>query len=180
MRDQPMLGPLITAGVFLGIGLGGFVDGIVLHQIFQWHHMLSSQLADLGFPRNSVDYLQINTFWDGLFHVATWAMTGLGLGLLWRAGVRRDVEWSGRALLGAMAISWGGFNLVEGLIDHQILGLHHVNETVPQGQWIYWDLGFLAFGAILVLGGWALIQAARRTPAVGARVGTEAPGRQAA
>jgi uncharacterized membrane protein len=25
--------------VWLGIGLGGFVDGIVLHQILQWHHM---------------------------------------------------------------------------------------------------------------------------------------------
>jgi uncharacterized membrane protein len=34
--------PLITAGIFLGLGLGGFVDGILLHQIFQWHHMLSS------------------------------------------------------------------------------------------------------------------------------------------
>jgi len=28
--------------IFLGIGLGGFFDGIVLHQILQWHHMLTS------------------------------------------------------------------------------------------------------------------------------------------
>jgi uncharacterized membrane protein len=25
----------------MGIGLGGFIDGIVLHQILQWHHMLT-------------------------------------------------------------------------------------------------------------------------------------------
>jgi uncharacterized membrane protein len=25
----------------LGVGLGGFVDGIVLHQVLQWHHLLS-------------------------------------------------------------------------------------------------------------------------------------------
>ncbi len=30
----------------LGVGLGGFVDGIVLHQVLQWHHMLSSTGSD--------------------------------------------------------------------------------------------------------------------------------------
>jgi uncharacterized membrane protein len=30
-------------GILLGIGLGGFVDGILLHQILQWHHMLTSE-----------------------------------------------------------------------------------------------------------------------------------------
>ena len=29
-------------GVLLGVGLGGFVDGILLHQLLQWHHMLTS------------------------------------------------------------------------------------------------------------------------------------------
>ncbi len=36
------LGPLVAAGLVLGVGFGGFVDGIVLHQILQWHNMLSS------------------------------------------------------------------------------------------------------------------------------------------
>ena len=27
---------LLTAGVVIGIGLGGFIDGIALHQILQW------------------------------------------------------------------------------------------------------------------------------------------------
>ncbi|MCK1539441.1 DUF2243 domain-containing protein, partial [Bradyrhizobium sp. 176] len=31
----------ISAGVLLGLGLGGFFDGIVFHQLLQWHHMLS-------------------------------------------------------------------------------------------------------------------------------------------
>lgn len=46
MKDQsaanPAIGPIIVAGVFLGLGLGGFVDGILLHQILQWHHMISN------------------------------------------------------------------------------------------------------------------------------------------
>jgi len=33
---------LVASGIYLGAGLGGFVDGIVLHQILQWHHMLTS------------------------------------------------------------------------------------------------------------------------------------------
>jgi uncharacterized membrane protein len=149
--------PLITAGVLLGIGLGGFVDGIVLHQVLQWHHMLTS----FGYPPTSVENLQINTLWDGIFHSSTWIATAVGLALLWKAARRPDVPWSTRAFVGSLGIGWGGFNLVEGIIDHQILGLHHVNETVPQSQWIYWDLGFLAFGAILVGAGWAFIQAGR-------------------
>ena len=31
----------VAAGILFGLGLGGFVDGIVLHQLLQWHHMLS-------------------------------------------------------------------------------------------------------------------------------------------
>src|SRR5687767_15168137 len=33
---------LRNAGVLLGLGLGGFFDGIVLHQLLQWHHMVSN------------------------------------------------------------------------------------------------------------------------------------------
>ena len=52
----------IAAGILLGLGLGGFFDGIVLHQILQWHHMLT----DAGYPATSVENLKINTFWDSL------------------------------------------------------------------------------------------------------------------
>jgi hypothetical protein len=34
--------PLVQAGILLDLGLGGFFDGIVLHQILQWHHMASA------------------------------------------------------------------------------------------------------------------------------------------
>ena len=57
-----------------------------------------------------------------------------------------------------MLVGFGAFNLVEGIIDHQILGIHHVNETVPREQWIYWDLGFLAWGAAMVVFGWYLLK----------------------
>ena len=55
-----------AAGILFGLGLGGFFDGIVLHQILQWHHMLTSA----GYPADSVANLELNTSGDGLFHAA--------------------------------------------------------------------------------------------------------------
>lgn len=140
-------------GILLGIGLGGFVDGIVLHQILQWHHMLTGQ-GD--YPASTVAGLETNTLWDGLFHAATWLAVAVGIWILWR----RTTDWrwaiSGRAFLGWMLVGWGLFNLVEGIVDHHILGIHHVRETSDHTAW---DLGFLAFGGLLVLGGWLLARA---------------------
>ena len=143
--------PLLAAGLLLGAGLGGFVDGIVFHQILQWHNMLSARLP----PDNLVD-AKVNMFWDGIFHASVWLMTVLGVVLLFRAGRRRDVPWSGSTLAGAALLDWGLFNLIEGLIDHQWLQLHHVIDG-PADTWPA-DLAFLASGALLVAFGLALVR----------------------
>ena len=63
-------------------------------------------------------------------------------------------------------MGFGLFNLIEGSIDHHILGLHHVNETVPPAQWLYWDIAFLVWGVLMLLGGWRLLRTGRQaTPA---------------
>ena len=64
-----------------------------------------------------------------------------------------DWRISGRAS-SWMLLGWGLFNLVEGIVDHHILTIHHVREDVAN-QWAY-DVGFLVFGALLVVGGSAL------------------------
>ena len=134
---------LTVPGLLLGIGLGGFVDGIVLHQILQWHHMLTSEGS---YPASTVAGLETNTLWDGLFHLASWIATTVGLWLLWKR-LRLDAVWSGRQLFGLMLAGWGLFNLVEGVIDHHILGIHHVKAG--SGQTLL-DLAFLALGAVLL------------------------------
>ncbi|HJQ13328.1 MAG TPA: DUF2243 domain-containing protein [Anaerolineales bacterium] len=144
-----------SAGFLLGLGLGGFFDGIILHQVLQWHHMVTSA----GFPPDTVENLKINTFWDGLFHLSTYIFVTLGLILLWRSAHRRHVHWSGKMLFGTILLGFGVFNVVEGIVDHQILGIHHVNETVPPVQWVYWDVGFLLWGAAMIVGGWLLFKA---------------------
>jgi uncharacterized membrane protein len=146
------------AGILLGLGIGGFFDGILLHQVLQWHHMVTSA----GFPPTSVENLKINTFWDGLFHASTYVFVTLGLILLWRAAAKAHTRWSGKMLAGTLLLGFGIFNVVEGIIDHHLLGIHHVNETVPVEEWIYWDLGFIIWGALMIVGGWLLLRAGQR------------------
>ena|SRR3712207_2049357 len=145
--------PLISASTLLGIGLGGFLDGIVFHQLLQTHSMLSAKIS-----RDTIVGLETNMFWDGVFHIFTWLVTALGLVLLWRATARADVPHSTKTLIGGLALGWGLFNLVEGLIDHHILHLHHVVERANHSGY---DLAFLASGAVLMLVGTALICAGR-------------------
>src|SRR5438270_12667896 len=111
--------PLIRAGTVLGIGMGGFVDGILFHQILQLHNMLSNWVL-----RDTLVNEQINMFWDGLFHAFTWLTTAAGIWLLWHTARHRHTVPSSRILSGSLLLGWGLFNLVEGLINHQILQVH--------------------------------------------------------
>ena len=160
--------PIISAGLLLGTGMGGFFDGILLHQLLQWHNMLSSV-----HPPVDLASMKYNMLWDGLFHAFTWLMVALGLWRLWTAGQRADVAWSSRTLLGSLFAGWGLFNFIEGLIDHQLLGIHHVHPG--EGQ-LAWDLGFLAFGLAQIASGWFLIRAGRAdsTPRSGFVAGPQA------
>jgi uncharacterized membrane protein len=141
----------------MGVGLGGFVDGILLHQILQWHHMLTST-GD--YPRTTLAGLEANTLADGFFHLATWTFVAIAMYLTVRAWQRGELAPPWRSHVGTLLLGWGAFNLVEGLIDHEILGIHHVRDDL--GGPIGWDLAFLAFGALLVISGVLLSRSGAR------------------
>ncbi|PSB02309.1 DUF2243 domain-containing protein [Merismopedia glauca CCAP 1448/3] len=147
---SPNTRPLFFAGLILGLGQGGFFDGIVFHQLLQWHHMFSSIKTHA-----TVAGMELNTLGDGLFHLFDWLLTLTGIGLLWRAGRYASDVWSGRLFVGSLLVGAGLFNLVEGIIDHQILGIHHLKPGIHQGLW---DLGFLASGVLLVVIGLILMR----------------------
>lgn len=164
-------------GTVLGVGLGGFVDGILLHQLLQWHHMLSSTGSDnVGLPTYSPDTvpgLRMNTVWDGVFHAITWLAVLVGLGLLYsRVTSARGRMWRSRVLWGWVLVGWGLFNLVEGVVDHHLLGIHHVRADAYR---LWWDLGFLALGALLVAAGW-LLQRSDTPPRTGGGPPGTSPG----
>jgi uncharacterized membrane protein len=145
---------MISAGMLIGIGMGGFADGILFHQIAQAHNMLSAVI-----PKTTLVNAEINMFWDGLFHAFTWVTTAAGIFLLWKAGADRESSWSGRILFGAMLIGWGVFNLVEGAIDHYLLGIHHVIERLGLSVW---DAVFVATGPVFGAAGWSFIRQGRQ------------------
>jgi uncharacterized membrane protein len=128
----------------------------VLHQVLQWHHLLT----DTGdHPADTVAGLEANTLADGLFHLATWALVVTGMILTLRAWQRGALAPPWAFHIGLMLMGWGAFNLVEGLVDHQLLGIHHVRDDL--GAPIGWDLAFLGLGLLLTAAGAALIRAAR-------------------
>ena len=133
----------VLAGLLLGVGLGGFVDGIVMHQLLRWHHLLSS-----------TDVSGSHVAWDGAFHSVTWVATLAGVLLLGRTWERLPV----RALVGLMVAGWGAFNVVDSVLSHWVLGLHHIREDVAEPFW--WDLGFFVLALVLVATGVALWRSA--------------------
>jgi uncharacterized membrane protein len=154
--------PTWSAGLLLGIGLGGFLDGILLHQILQVHAMLSAKV-----PRDTMAGMQTNMLGDGWFHAGTWLVTAAGLWLLWNALTRSQAadRPSGRAFIGWLLAGWGWFNLVEGIVNHHLLGLHHVVERLGISVW---DWLFLASGLALIALGHAMARASRTRSSTGA------------
>jgi uncharacterized membrane protein len=152
---QPNPNRLIVAAVVLGLGLGGFFDGIVLHQILQWHHMVSTST-----PPDTLPNLQLNTLGDGMFHAATWVLTVAGVFTLMSSNGARHREGGTRTLIGGMLVGWGLFNTVEGLVDHHLLRLHHVR---PGPDEVLYDIGFLVWGIVMLVVGTAVIRQARQS-----------------
>ncbi|MBD0275613.1 MAG: DUF2243 domain-containing protein, partial [Acetobacteraceae bacterium] len=126
--------PAMAAGV-LGFALGGFFDGIMLHQVLQWHHFLSLV------PGEALRDIRAQILADGMFHVAVYAIAALGLSLLWRArgGL---VAASGRRLLGATLLGFGVWQVVDVVGFHWLVGIHRIRVDVPDP--LLWDLGWLA------------------------------------
>ena len=140
--------------LLLGVGMGGFIDGILLHQILQWHHMLTGDNG--GEPLDTVAGLEANTLVDGFFHVTTWMFVAVAGYLTVRAWQRGELAPPWRAHVGMLLAGWGAFNVVEGLIDHQLLGLHHVRDDL--GAPLGWDIAFPASGVLLTAVGAALVR----------------------
>lgn len=146
-------------GLLIGIGMGGFVDGILLHQIMQWHNMLSSRL-----PPETMQAMRTNMMWDGWFHALVWIITFGGVFLLWSAAQRRDALPAFRWFAGLLILGWGIFNLIEGLINHQLLGIHHVRyeqDMLWNRPLAAWDIGFLLVGGVgFIALGWLMSRSA--------------------
>lgn len=149
--------PLTTASMVLGIGMGGFMDGIVLHQVLQVHEMLSNKI-----PATTYIGKSINMFWDGIFHFFCMLVVLAGIILMWKLLSRKDIDRAGKLFGGGLLLGWGLFNIVEGLIDHQILKLHNVIEFSTDhntGNFI-----FLGVSVMMLIIGYVLVNRKHQHP----------------
>jgi uncharacterized membrane protein len=106
-RPRPTRAP----GLLLGLGLGGFIDGIVIHQLLQWHHMISH--TD-DHPVDTVAGLEANTLADGFFHVGTWVLVALGMLVMLRSWQQGRLAPNFRVQAGLLLAGWGSSTLWRG------------------------------------------------------------------
>jgi len=135
--------------------LGGFFDGILLHQILQWHHLLS----EAEWAREGGLALQLVA--DGVFHALMYVLALVGLGWLWRRRRTLYSPGAGAALLGWMLVGFGLWHVLDAILSHWLLGIHRVRSGVTDP--LAWDIGWLVvFGVVPLLLGTARL---RRRPA---------------
>lgn len=145
------------AAAFIGFGLSGFFDGILLHQILQWHHLLSAV--------EGPDYqdIELQILADGLFHAAMYAISAIGLWLLWRTRREYVAADTSRRLISSALIGFGAWHIIDGVLSHWLLGIHRIRMDTQMP--LFWDLlWFFVFGIAFVAAGWAM---RRRDPGVG-------------
>jgi uncharacterized membrane protein len=134
---------LAWAGYLLGFSLGGFFDGILLHQVLQWHHLLSN--VESPFFQDMKNQILV----DGLFHVLMYFIAFAGLWKLWQA--RRDYAEPGadKLLLGNAFLGFGAWHILDSILSHWILGIHRIR--VDAENVLFWDLlWFFVFGVAFV------------------------------
>lgn len=146
---------MILAGGVMGFALGGLIDVIVIHHVLQWHHLISGVVDP-----NSLDGLRTNILADGLLSTAMLVVLLMGLGLLFRVGARRDGAWSASTLSGSLLIGWAVFNIFDSIVNHHLLGLHHVN---PGPNQLLWEVVFTVLSLLLLLIGGLLVRRGMRS-----------------
>jgi uncharacterized membrane protein len=130
---------LSVAGWLLGLALGGFFDGILLHQILQWHHLLS------GLESARAD-LRLLVLTDGVFHAMTYLIAVGGLWALWRAWGTASAAGAGNVRAKSILLGFGIWHVVDALVSHWLLGIHRVRMDVDNP--LFWDVAWLVIFGI--------------------------------
>lgn len=142
---------LPAAAFWLGFALGGFFDGVLLHQILQWHHLLSALGGDLA----------AQVLADGVFHAAMYVIAIMALWLLWRARTELTEPRAGARVLAFALIGFAAWHAADAVLSHWLLGIHRIRMDATRP--LLWDVGWLLIfgGGPLALGLWLLRRAPR-------------------
>ncbi len=141
----------LLSGVLVGIGIAGFVDETVFHQLLHWHHFYDKGTPEAGLVS------------DGLFHIGSWVAMVAGLFLF--ADLRRRDTWVRPRWIGGVLVGLGGFQLYDGTVQHKLFELHQIRYGVDITPY---DVVWNAVAVALIVAG-AVVLARSRVPAGGPR-----------
>ncbi|KAA2238029.1 DUF2243 domain-containing protein [Salinarimonas soli] len=154
--------PSPAAGAWvLGFALGGFVDGILLHQVLQWHHLLSLV------PGEALRDIRAQILADGAFHVGMYAIAAVGLWMLWRRRGGFSGTGADRRVAAGAAFGFALWQAADTVLFHWLLGIHRIRVDVPNP--LLWDIGWVVMFGVppLLLGLWLRAHADRGGPGNG-------------
>jgi len=141
--------PSRTPAIVLGVGFGALIYAAVFFFLLQWHHMRSADVNP-----NTATGLEDNLRADGAFVLVAIIVVIIGAYMLLHAWAKRREPPTPISFAGLMVFGWGLFNLVEALVDHHLLNVHHVRDDVADS--VGWDVGFIVFAVLQLLAGYWL------------------------
>lgn len=146
----------LLSGVLFGIGIAGFIDETVFHQLLRWHHFYDKSTTAIGLIS------------DGIFHAFSWFATIGGL-FIFADLQRRKALWNG-LWWGGVLIGSGGFQLYDGTIQHKIMRIHQIRyvENV-----MYYDIIWNIVAILMIILGLSLTVRARNRQKAGKDVSRE-------
>jgi uncharacterized membrane protein len=122
------------AALLLGFSTAGLFDGILLHQILQWHHLLSAV------QRPWLTDLRAQVMADGVFHAVMWCVLVAGL-LLTLSARRSTARYDRRVLQSRALFGFGAWHVIDAVVDHWVLSIHHIRDSAANP--LPWDIGWL-------------------------------------
>lgn len=134
--QHPRHGRNVTAGILLGLGTIAFIDEVVFHQLLHWHHFYDRSTTAVGLVS------------DGLFHAFSWFATVAAL--LMVAALHRERTFQGLAFTAGWLTGAGFFQLYDGLVQHELLGLHQIRYGV---NLVPYDVTWNVIAGVLLVAG---------------------------
>jgi uncharacterized membrane protein len=110
------------------------------------------------YPLNSIENYELNTLWGRYLSQSYIPIHCSGvvhsLAQCSRASFNLDEQSAHRF----DAVGFGSFNVVEGIVNHHALGIHHVNETIDPFYRRFFDVAFVVWGALMLVFGYILLR----------------------
>ena len=150
MHENPSPRPARNtwSGILFGVGVAGFIDETVFHQILHWHHFYDLSTTDVGLVS------------DGLLHAFSWFATIAGLFLV--ADLRRRGSFVAQRWAGGLLLGLGAFQLYDGLFQHKVLGIHQIRYV---DDLLVYDIVWNVVAVLALAVGAGLTDASRRATA---------------